>query len=79
MQRLKNWEIEMPHAEFMAEIRRMSSGTYCNRAPTWSDFDHGRLGGHREGVGSLGGQEHSGRRAGRPRHTASNRDREPLL
>lgn len=57
MQRMKNWELEMPHQAFMAEIRRMSSGTYAAPRETWSNFDHGRL----------GGREHSGGRPGRPR------------
>lgn len=64
---MRNWETELPHAEFMAEIRRMSSGTYAAARETWSNFDHGRLGGQREGVGTLGGRDHSGGRPGRPR------------
>ncbi len=63
MQRLKNWEVEMPHAEFMAEIRRMSSGTYA-AARSWSEALWDRKDRSSTSDETFAG---NGGRAGRPR------------
>lgn len=72
MQLSKNWETDLPHAEFMAVVRRMSRGNYRS-SDTWSAFDRGRW--ERKGYGALGGgAESSGRSKGRPRVYKSNGD-----
>lgn len=63
MQRLKNWETDMPHADFMREIRRMSSGTYA-AGRSWSEALWDRKDRSSTSDESYAG---NGGRAGRPR------------
>lgn len=65
MQLSKDWELDLPHDEFMAIVKSMVRPGYLSRR-SWSAFDSLGPGDRAKGIGALG-KEFTGRSQGRQR------------